>query len=163
MMIAEKYYIYLSSSSTLPESVIDLISNLLSDMMAIPEGKLISSKAKSRLLKWSQSLQSDITSTSSNNNNSNTNNNSRRTEWIVADIHEETGKQLTLMSADVDSSDILEYINVPDTALLERIQVRFETEEEGVTVLVEIDNNGSHRVIDIVEKKEKIKEREKEE
>ena len=122
--IIEKYYL----SMGLPganESLSDLISGLIADLLALPEGKLVSAKGKSRLLKWLQS------STAIGSNDKQTANVSSAASgisyWIVADISDETG-ELTLMKTDVDSDEILENIKV-DNAMLSEIKQRFDCEE----------------------------------
>eukprot|EP01041_Mallomonas_annulata_P010635 gene10635-22202_t len=131
MTIVEKYYVHLTSGNN--SAILDIVTGLLSDLLSLPEGKLISAKGKSRLLKWLQSLNK------SNSDEPKVDNHSLQeaSVWVVADICDNTGA-LTLMKPDVDSNELIEDVIVHDNSLLIEIRRMFEEEEY---VAVELDSS----------------------
>lgn len=130
----EAYFLYCCKRPDRFEGEVgDVVTSLVSDLLKLPEGKLISAKSKLKALKWLEttavSKEASVSPTPSSS-----------TRWVVGDI-DEAGK-LMLMSERPGSSDLIEDFTVDDGALLARIQETFDRE---APVLLELD--GDRRII----------------
>ena len=113
---------------------IDLEENvymLLDDFLKMPEGKLVSSRDKTVVLKWLQAMSGDQGGVEQKDSDDNS-----TASYIVGDINDDN--TLLLMSPDPNQGDILENVIVEDSALLERIIAAFNSSDNNFTVYVEV-------------------------
>lgn len=112
-------------------SVGNLVGDLVSDLLKIPEGKLITSKGKRRAMKWVSSGEQNRKSGNMKDEES------LVTKWSVVDLDEESGTT-TLMA--IDGGNIKENFHVDDESKMDAIVALFVS---GAGVIIELRGNGS--------------------
>ena len=128
LSIVELVFRYASKShdASVINKVVEAKRSLCSCFLMMPEGKLVSGKAKKKVVKWLESLNaSDDPETATSVFSSIGNGESEGHDgiWMVADITNE--RKLTLMKEDVECNDILEDIDVMDGEMLTEIERKF--------------------------------------
>lgn len=105
------------------ESILNEKINLLADYLKMPEGKLVTSKSKKKVMKWLDELNNTVI-----NMNTVFDINAMATtsgdKWMVADIGDDD--KLSLMRENVEDMGFLEGIVVTDTYMLQEIKRLFE-------------------------------------
>ncbi len=114
---------------------IDIQIALVDDILKLPEGKLVNSKGKKKVLKWMESLTSLQKDCSHNSPNENR---GRQQTWMVAEIDPAT-KTMTLISPHQESDGLIENIPALNDPLFQMITDLFEDENnEDCCILVEL-------------------------
>lgn len=128
LAVIEMIYRYVPRDESLME---DAISAIVADYLKLPEGKLVSGKAKKKVMKWADQLTARANARDAGGAVETVS--SAACHWMVADI---SGTSLSLMQTDVESEDVLEDIEVRDAALLAKIIAHFD-DEGGVFVALD--------------------------
>jgi hypothetical protein len=126
----ERYNRAQANFADIRNNVIDLFS----DYLQLPEGKLLSAKDKSKVLKWLQEI-----TTSENENEGG---GSSPTRWTVESIDPEK-RTVALLSTEDDQLWKEDFV-VENAALLTQIQQR---QDEGGTCTVEISESGVLKLV----------------
>jgi hypothetical protein len=108
----------------------DAVTCTLDDFMKLPEGKLVNSKGKQSCLGWYGALTVDKNILVNECG-------VLVKKYMVADIV--NGNNLTLMSVDPNSSEVIENLILTNSEILDEIKSGFDS-EEGVSVEVRIRN-----------------------
>ena len=136
-----------SQDGSVVEKVVESKRSLCSCFLMMPEGKLVNGKSKKKVLKWLESLNaaddtgmvaSVFTSVGGAENEN------QGSIWLVADITDE--RKLTLMKEDVQSSDLLEDVDVDNEEMLVEIERRFN--EDGGVVCIKMINGRCIEICD---------------
>lgn len=142
IIIIEKYYLYYKNSNNNNNDndsdivrLEDTIEKLLSDYLALPEGKLVTGKFKQKVMNWQSSMQQQNNVSSNADNNSNNNNNIER--WIICDIND---NKITLMKPDSNINDeIIDDVTIDDSNILKIINNIYNQEESSNYIQVDYD------------------------
>ena len=127
----ESYYLYcMKRAGRFEDEVGGLVTDLVEDLLKLPEGKLISGKSKSKALKWLENT------TLPKEAAVETETSATHTRWVVGDI-DESGR-LMLMSERPGSDELIEDFVVHDLEKLTKIQEYFQKE---APILVDLDVN----------------------
>jgi hypothetical protein len=125
LTLVERYYLF---SLTVQEDALkEAIFGLVADLLTLPEGKLISSKSKKKVLGWYDSLTASSTKGGSKQ--------PVLQEWQVVDVSD-SGK-LTLMNPDCNE-DILEDFELQPVDIATKIKDKFS---EGSDIRLSINPN----------------------
>ena len=144
----ECYFLYcMKRSGKFEEEVGGLVTDLVEDLLKIPEGKLISAKSKTKALKWLENTTlSNEAAAGTETSASNT-----RSRWVVGDI-DESGR-LMLMSERPGSDELIEDFVVHDLEKRKKIQEYFQNE---APILVELDMNRELVSVNVTEDGEDV-------
>jgi hypothetical protein len=134
----ELYYTFVSrnielfKSNSPGQKLIDAVSELLSDYLQLPEGKLVNAKDKKKILNWSTSINNIINPSPSNA----TSLSEGVKSWVVVSV--ENG-MATLVNAN-DDEDWREDVSVTDINLYEMMRSELD---KGGNVVVAIDEQSN--------------------
>ena len=139
IIIIEKYYLYYKNSNNDNDNDIirleDTLEKLLSDYLALPEGKLVTGKFKLKVMNWQSSMQQQNNISNNSDNISNNNNNIER--WIICDIND---NKITLMKPDSNINDeIIDDVIINDSNILKIINNIYNQEESSNYIQVDYD------------------------
>lgn len=137
----ELYYNYLRNqhvNENCYEALYDAVYKLADDYLKLPEGKLVHSKGKKKILKWMDILNGQNDSNHTNNLNTTTNTDTSELEcYTVIDV---TAKTKTITLSECDNSDhIIEDVKL-DKELFRKVHSAYEAGDE---VLFTLDNSSS--------------------
>ena len=136
-MCIEKYYLY-SQANKVEETLVNNSITLISDYLAIPEGKLCSSKGKIKALNWLEKSKSSECGEGKMSSGIS----SREiydTKFILMDVNLDDNS-ISLMSC-IDECDLRENIQVENDDLFQKICTAFDVGE------VTIDYDASIRTV----------------
>ena len=143
IIIIEKYYLYYKNSSNNNNNnnddndiirLEDTIEKLLSDYLALPEGKLVTGKFKQKVMNWQSSMQQQ---NNISNNSDNISNNNNIERWIICDIND---NKITLMKPDSNINDeIIDDVIINDSNILKIINNIYNQEESSNYIQVDYD------------------------
>ena len=106
----------------------DVVTNLISDFLSLPEGKLATAKHKKKCLAFLDSLTAGNTSITRTREA--VSDEESHSVWIVADIDDDM-KTLTLMKADINSDACLEGVPCISDDLFAEVRRAFDVGETG--------------------------------
>jgi hypothetical protein len=122
LMIVEKYVKYGSATSVLKDAIAELVGLLLS----LPEGKLVTSKSKKKVLIWYDSLCTEDSQPQELDG--------KPEKFTVIDINADE-RTLVLLS-EADSDHFVENVKTDSSSLFDEIAAKFENSEESIVVEV---------------------------
>ena len=122
LMIVEKYVKYGSATSVLKDTIAELVGLLLS----LPEGKLVTSKSKKKVLIWYDSLCTEDSQPQKVDG--------KPEKFTVIDINADE-RTLVLLS---DSDHFVENVKTDSSSLFDEIVAKFDSEE---SLVVEVRNS----------------------
>lgn len=125
--IVENYFHFSMKHKSI-EDLLDQTHSLISDLLQMPEGKLISAKDKKKALNWLSSFSSNPTIDTQIINN-------MKTQWYLEGIND--SKSVTLLN--VDNEELWkENFPVNDNALFKELKRNYEN---GIPLIIEIDES----------------------
>ena len=125
----ECYYLYcVKREERFEGEVGGLVTELVEDLLKLPEGKLISAKSKTKALKWLETTKLSFEASTETVIST--------TRWVVGDI-DESGR-LMMMSERPGSDELIEDFVVHDLETLTKIREYFQFE---APILVDLDMN----------------------
>ena len=134
LFIIEKYYLYNKNSNSnnndddSKRKLVEVIEKLLSDFLALPEGKLCSSKGKQKVMNWQCSMMETTSSSSSSNSNRGNSNSSNNIErWIICDVN---GNLISLMKSQSESDELIEDVCVTNIDILTKINSIYDGDSD---------------------------------
>ena len=148
ILIIEKYHLYYKNNKNTNDNnnnellrLEEMVDKLLSDYLALPEGKLVTGKFKHKVMNWQTSLQ-HLNSNNSSHNIDNLNN-SNVERWIVCDVSDD---KITLMKPDCNNGDLIDVV-INDADMLKLINDIYNQEENSIDKYIQVDFDKANNLI----------------
>lgn len=136
------------------EKVIDVVGELLSDYLQLPEGRLVTANYKKKVLNWRAALLACIVDSAGSEAGTGTGKASKSdsniTRWTVEGI-DSKAKQMTLLN--IDNQELWkEDFRIKDKTLFKTMEVLYlRAGEEGKTVAVDLDEENDAIVATVLQ------------